>query len=82
MAYNHSEILFNKKRLKTLIEQTPHTAKRIFYILAEINIVEKSENSAEMVSLYTKRVNGVSRTLVRKILHNDFRPFEFLVNRN
>lgn len=82
MAYNHSEILFNKKRLKTPVEQTPFTAKRIFYILAEVNIVEQGENSSEMVSLYTKRVNKASRTLTKKILHNDFRPFEFLVNRN
>jgi hypothetical protein len=79
---NNSEILFNKKNLKSPIEQTNTTAKKILYILDEVNVVEKGEDSSELVNLYTKRVNKSSQSLTKKILHNDFRPFEFLVNRN
>lgn len=82
MGYNNSEILFNKKNLKSPIEQNTVTAKKLLYILDEVNIVEKGEDSSELVNLYTKRINKPSQALTKKILHNDFRPFEFLVNRN
>jgi hypothetical protein len=82
MGYNNSEILFNKKNLKSPVEQTTQTAKKILYILDEVNVVEKGEDSSELVNLYTKRINKPSQSLTKKILHNDFRPFEFLVNRN
>lgn len=82
MGYNNSEILFNKKNLKSPVEQSTSTAKKLLYILDEVNIVEKAEDSAELVNLYTKRINKPSQSLTKKILHNDFRPFEFLVNRN
>ena len=82
MSYSNSEILFNKKNLKTPVEQSTNTAKKILYILDEVNVVEKGEDSSELVNLYTKRINKPSQSLTKKILHNDFRPFEFLVNRN
>jgi hypothetical protein len=82
MCYNNSEILFNKKKLKSPVEQSTQTAKRIFYILDEANVVEKGEDSSELVNLYTKRINKPSQSLTKKILHNNFRPFEFLVNKN
>jgi hypothetical protein len=82
MAYSNNEILFNKKNLKTPLEQTTNTAKKLLYILDEVNINEKGEDSSELVNLYTKRVNKPSQALAKKIVQNDFRPFEFLVNRN
>lgn len=82
MSYSNSEILFNKKNLKSPVEQSTQTAKKILYILDEVNVVEKGEDSSELVNLYTKRINKPSQSLTKKILHNDFRPFEFLVNRN
>jgi hypothetical protein len=82
MAQGNSEILFNKKNLKTQVEQTPLSAKKILYILDEIEVVRKAEESCELVNLYTKRVNNPSQQLSKKIINSDFRPFEFLVNRN
>lgn len=82
MCYNTSEILFNKKKLKSPVEQSTQTAKKILYILDEVNVVEKGEDSCELVNLYTKRINKSSQNLTKKLLHNNFRPFEFLVNRN
>jgi hypothetical protein len=82
MCYNTSEILFNKKKLKSPVEQSTQTAKKILYILDEVNVVEKGEDSCELVNLYTKRINKSSQSLTKKLLHNNFRPFEFLVNRN
>lgn len=82
MCYNNSEILFNKKKLKSPVERSTQTAKRILYILDEANVVEKGEDSSELVNLYTKRINKPSQSLTKKILHNNFRPFEFLVNKN
>jgi len=82
MAYSNSEILFNKKNLKSPIEQSPVTAKKILYILEDVRVMQKAEDSAELVNLYTKRVNKPSQSLSKKMSTNDFRPFEFLVNRN
>jgi hypothetical protein len=82
MCYNNSEILFNKKKLKSPVEQSTQTARRILYILDEANVVEKGEFSSELVNLYTKRINKPSQSLTKKFLHNNFRPFEFLVNKN
>jgi len=82
MGYSNSEILFNKKNLKSPIEQSATTAKGILYLLEDVRVVENSEDSAELVNLYTKRVNRPSATLSRKIQQDDFRPFEFLINRN
>ncbi|MBP6624213.1 MAG: hypothetical protein KA198_03520 [Chitinophagaceae bacterium] len=82
MGHSNSEILFNKKNLKTPVEQSPTTAKKILYILDEVRIVQKAEDSTELVNLYTKRINKPSNSLTKKMLASDFRPFEFLVNRN
>lgn len=82
MAYSNSEILFNKKNLKSPIEQSPVTAKKILYILEDVRVMQKAEDSAELVNLYTKRVNKPSQSLSKKMSTNDFRPFEFLINRN
>jgi hypothetical protein len=82
MAYSNSEILFNKKNLKSPVEQSPITAKKILYILEDVKVLQKAEDSSELVNLYTKRVNKPSQTLTKKINSNDFRPFEFLINRN
>jgi hypothetical protein len=82
MAYSNSEILFNKKNLKSPIEQSPVTARKILYILEDVGVNQKAEDSAELVNLYTKRVNKPSQSLSRKMSNNDFRPFEFLINRN
>lgn len=82
MGNSNSEILFNKKRLKSPLEQSSFNAKKILYILEEEKVVQRSEDSAELVNLYTKRVNKPSETLTKKINNNDFRPFEFLVIRN
>jgi hypothetical protein len=81
MARN-AEILFNKKNLKSPIEQSPVTARKILYILEDIRAVKKAEDSSELVNLYTKRLNKPSASLNKKIQCNDFRPFEFLINRN
>ncbi|MBK7762485.1 MAG: hypothetical protein IPI46_03830 [Bacteroidetes bacterium] len=82
MNKGNSEILFNKKKLKSPLAQTPSTAKGILYILEETKVVEIAEDAVEMVNLYTKKVNKPSATLTKKILSNDFRPFEFLISRN
>ncbi|MBK7691166.1 MAG: hypothetical protein IPK62_03905 [Bacteroidetes bacterium] len=82
MGNSNSEILFNKKNLKAPLEQSPSTAKKILYILDEGKVVEKAEDSAELINLYTKRINKPSHSLSKKISSNDFRPFEFLVVRN
>ena len=82
MGHSNSEILFNKRNTKTRVEQTTVTAKKILYILEDTNVAQKMEDSSELVNLYTKRVNKPSQTLAKKINTNDFRPFEFLVNRN
>ena len=82
MGKSNSEILFNKKNLKTPIEQSPSTAKGILYILGDLKVVENACDSVELVNLYTKRVNKASVSLSKKINSNDFRPFEFLINRN
>lgn len=82
MGYSNSEILFNKKKLKTPIEQSTSTAKGILYILEDLRVVEHADDSAELVNLYTKRVNKPSASLTKKIKSGDFRPFEFLINRN
>ena len=82
MGYKSNEILFNKKKLKSPIEQTNQTAKKILYILSEVNVKEKMECSSELINIYTKRINKSSQRLTRKIQYDDFRPFEFLVNRN
>lgn len=82
MSYSNSEILFNKKKLKSPLEQSSNTAKKILYILDEIKVVQRAEDSAELVNLYTKRINKPSHTLAKKIDNNDFRPFEFLIIRN
>ena len=82
MSYSNSEILFNKKNLKSPIEQSPVTAKKILYILEDVRVMQKAEDSAELVNLYTKRVNKPSQSLSKKMSANDFRPFEFLINRN
>jgi hypothetical protein len=82
MGHSNSEILFNKKNLKSPVEQSPITAKKILYILDEVKVVQKAEDSTELVNLYTKRINKPSQSLTKKILSEDFRPFEFLVNRN
>ena len=79
---NSSEILFNKKNLKTPIEQSTITAKRILYLLEDTRAVENAEDSVELVNLYTKRVNKPSATLTKKVQSREFRPFEFLINRN
>lgn len=81
MGHN-SEILFNKRNLKSNVAQSAITAKKIIYILEDTNVTQKMEDSSELVNLYTKRINKPSQTLARKINTNDFRPFEFLVNRN
>lgn len=82
MGHSNSEILFNKRNTKTRVEQTAVTAKKILYILEDTNVAQKMEDSSELVNLYTKRVNKPSQTLAKKINTNDFRPFEFLANRN
>ena len=82
MGHSNSEILFNKKNLKSPVEQSPITAKKILYIFDEVKVVQKAEDSTELVNLYTKRINKPSQSLTKKILSEDFRPFEFLVNRN
>jgi len=82
MSNSNSEILFNKKNLKSPIEQSPTTAKGILYLLEDIKVVENAEDSVELVNLYTKRVNKPSATLSKKIASGEFRPFEFLINRN
>lgn len=82
MGHSSSEILFNKKNLKTPIEHSSNTARKILYILDEVKVVQKVEDSAELVNLYTKRINKPSQTLSKKIDTNDFRPFEFLIIRN
>ncbi len=82
MAHSSNEILFNKKKLKTPIEHSSNTARKILYILDEVKVVQKVEDSAELVNLYTKRINKPSQTLSKKIDTNDFRPFEFLIIRN
>ncbi len=82
MSNNNAEILFNKKKLKSPLVQSPTTAKGIMYILEDIKVVENAEDSVELVNLYTKRVNKPSASLSKKILTNEFRPFEFLINRN
>ncbi|HPI53699.1 MAG TPA: hypothetical protein PLU10_03345 [Chitinophagaceae bacterium] len=68
--------------MKSPVEQSPITAKKILYILDEVKVVQKAEDSTELVNLYTKRINKPSQSLTKKILSEDFRPFEFLVNRN
>jgi len=82
MATNNSEILFNKRNLKSPIEQSPITARKILYILGEGLVEQKKEDSLELINLYTKRVNKPSQALSKKISLDEFRPFEFLVNRN
>ncbi len=82
MSRKNSEILFNKKKLKSPLVQSPSAAKGILYILEDIKVVENAEDSAELMNLYTKRVNKPSASLSKKILANQFRPFEFLINRN
>ena len=82
MSNSNSEILFNKKNLKSPIEQSPMTAKGILYLLEDTKVVENAEDSVELVNLYTKRVNRPSAALTKKIIAKDFRPFEFLINRN
>ena len=82
MGHSNSEILFNKKNLKSPLEQSSNTAKKILYILDEVKVVQKAEDSAELVNLYTKRINKPSHSLSKKINTNDFRPFEFLIIRN
>ncbi|MBL7764525.1 MAG: hypothetical protein JNJ58_00390 [Chitinophagaceae bacterium] len=82
MGHSNSEILFNKKNLKSPIEQSTTTARKILYILDEAKTVQKAEDASELVNLYTKRVNKPSQSLLKKIMTNDFRPFEFLINRN
>jgi hypothetical protein len=82
MGHSNSEILFNKKNLKSPVEQSSHTARKIIYILDEVKVVQKAEDSVELVNLYTKRINKPSQTLSKKISTNDFRPFEFLIIRN
>jgi hypothetical protein len=82
MSYSNSEILFNKKNLKSPIEQSPLTAKGILYLLEDTRAVENAEDSVELVNLYTKRVNKPSASLTKKIQGKEFRPFEFLINRN
>ncbi len=82
MGNSNSEILFNKKNLKSPLEQSSNTAKKILYILDEVKVVQKAEDSAELVNLYTKRINKPSHSLSKKINSNDFRPFEFLIIRN
>ncbi len=82
MNKSNSEILFNKKNLKSPLAQTTSTAKGILYILEETKVVEIAEDAVELVNLYTKKVNKPSATLTKKILGNDFRPFEFLISRN
>jgi len=79
---SNSEILFNKKNLKSPLEQSPMTAKGILYILEDMKVVENAEDSVELVNLYTKRVNKPSASLTKKIRSKEFRPFEFLINRN
>ena len=81
MANSNSEILFNKRNKKPL-EQSSLTARKILYILNEVKAMQKTEDSAEIVNLYTKRVNKPSHALSKKIMENDFRPFEFLVIKN
>jgi hypothetical protein len=82
MSQGKSEILFNKKNLKTLIQKSQGSAKIIHYLLEESCIHQRAENASELVNLYTKRLNSPSQALTRKILLNDFKPFEFLVNKN
>jgi hypothetical protein len=82
MATKNSEILFNKRNLKSPIEQSPITAREILYILGEGLVEQKKEDSLELINLYTKRVNKPSQALSKKISLDEFRPFEFLVNRN
>ena len=67
MGNSNSEILFNKKNLKAPLEQSPSTAKKILYILDEGKVVEKAEDSAELINLYTKRINKPSHSLSKKI---------------
>ncbi len=62
--------------------QSPMTAKGILYILEDTKVVENAEDSVELVNLYTKRVNKPSSSLTKKINSKEFRPFEFLINRN
>lgn len=71
-----------KKNLKSPLVQSPNTAKGIMYILEDNKVVEHALDSAELVNLYTKRVNKTSASLSKKIVNGQFRPFEFLVNRN
>ncbi len=82
MNKGNSEILFNKKNVKSPLVQSPLTAKGILYILEETKVMAMAEDSAELVNLYTKRVHKPSAALNKKIAQNDFRPFEFLINRN
>lgn len=82
MGYSNSEILFNKKNSKSFLNANTNSAKKIMYILDEIKAVQKAEDAVEVVNLYTKRVNKPSHALNKKIQNGDFRPFEFLVNRN
>jgi hypothetical protein len=82
MSISNSEILFNKKNLKTPIEQSASTAKGIIYLLEDMKVLENAEDSVELVNLYTKRVNKPSAALTKKMTSNEIRPFEFLINRN
>lgn len=82
MGYSNSEILFNKKNSRASLNANTNSAKKIMYILDEIKAVQKAEDAVEVVNLYTKRVNKPSHALNKKIQNDDFRPFEFLVNRN
>jgi hypothetical protein len=82
MSHTNNEILFNKRNLKTPIQQSTITARGILYLLEDIKVVENAEDSVELVNLYTKRVNRPSASLTRKIRTEQIRPFEFLINRN
>lgn len=82
MGHSNSEILFNKKSLKSPVEHSSNAARKIIYILDEVKVVQKAEDSVELVNLYTKRINKPSQSLSKKISTNDFRPFEFLIIRN
>lgn len=58
-------------------DQSAITAKKNLYILEETKFDQKSEDTCELINLYTKLIKTPSHALQRKILNDKLDPLNF-----
>jgi len=82
MSQGNSEILFNKRNIKSPLKQSPSTARGILYIIEGHGRKGPWCNGNELMNLYTRKVQKAGQQIQKKIQQEELRPFEFVVNRN